>query len=143
MSAEDNKALVSRYFHAAWNQGNPAVIDELFATNFQAHNPAVPNGGSREGFNQFNRVFRSAFPDLRISQDDVIAEGDQVVTRFTVHGTQQGELQGIPPTGKQMTITGMEIVRVSGGKIVEAWSEFDQLGMLQQLGVIPAPGQTS
>ena len=140
MSAEDNKALVSRYFHAAWNQGNSAVIDELFATNFQAHNPAVPNGGSRDGFNQFNSVFRNAFPDLRISQDDVIAEGDQVVTRFTVHGTQQGEFQGIPPTGKQMTITGMEIVRVSGGKIVEAWSEFDQLGMLQQLGVIPAMG---
>ncbi|HZU02399.1 MAG TPA: ester cyclase [Ktedonobacteraceae bacterium] len=143
MSTEDNKALVNRYFHAAWNQGNPAVIDELFAATFQAHNPAVPNGGSREGFKQFNSVFRSAFPNLRISQDDVIAEGDQVVTRFTVHGTHQGELQGIPPTGKQMTITGIEIVRVSGGKIVEAWSEFDQLGMLQQLGVIPAPGQTS
>ena len=143
MSAEDNKALVSRYFNAAWNQGNPSVIDDLFAATFHHHNPGVPNGGSREGFKQFNSVFRSAFPDLRISQDDVIAEGDQVVTRFTVHGTHQGELQGIPPTGKQMTITGIEIVRVSGGKIVEAWSEFDQLGMLQQLGVIPAPGQTS
>jgi len=143
MSTEDNKALVNRYFNAAWNQGNPAVIDELFAANFHAHNPGVPNGGSREGFKQFNSVFRSAFPNLRISQDDVIAEGDQVVTRFTVHGTHQGELQGIPPTGKQMTITGIEIVRVSGGKIVEAWVEFDQLGMLQQLGVVPTPGQAS
>lgn len=141
MSTEDNKALVNRYFHAAWNQGNPAVIDELFAATFHAHNPAVPNGGSREGFKQFNSVFCSAFPDLRISQDDVIAEGDQVMTRFTAHGTHRGELQGIPPTGKQMTITGIEIVRVSGGKIVEAWSEFDQLGMLQQLDVVPKPEQ--
>src|SRR5437764_13692167 len=118
MSAEDNKALVSRYFNAAWNQGNPAVIDELFATNFQANNPAVPNGGSREGFKQFNSVVRSAFPDLRSSRDDVIAEGDQVVTRLTVRGTHQGELQGIRPTGKQMTITGRGIARGIGGKLV-------------------------
>ena len=143
MSTEDNKALVNRYFNAAWNQGNPAVIDDLFAANFHHHNPGVPNGGSREGFKQFNSVFRSAFPDLRITQDDVIAEGDKVVTRFTAHGTHQGELQGIAPTGKPVTVTGIETMRVSGGKIVEGWVEFDQLGMLQQLGVIPAPGQTS
>jgi steroid delta-isomerase-like uncharacterized protein len=141
MSTEDNKALVSRYFNEAWNQGSPAVIDELFAANFHAHNPGIPDGGSREGFKQFNSVFRSAFPDLRTIRDEVIAEGDQVVTRFTAHGTQTGELQGIPPTGKPMTVTGIEIVRVSGGKIVEAWVEFDQLGMLQQLGVVPPPGQ--
>ena len=143
MSTEDNKALVSRYFHAAWNQGNPAVIDDLFAATFHHHNPGVPNGGSCEGFKQFNSVFRSAFPDLRITQDDVIAEGDQVVTRFTAHGIHQGELQGIAPTGKPVTVTVIETMRVSGGKIVEGWVEFDQLGMLQQLGVIPAPGQTS
>src|SRR5256884_3124307 len=105
MSTEDNKALVNRYFNAAWNQGNPAVIDELFAANFHAHNPGVPNGGSREGFKQIYSVFRSAFPDLRISQDDVIAEGDQGVTRFTAHGTHPGALQGVPPTGKQIAIT--------------------------------------
>lgn len=140
MSVEDNKALVNQYFHAAWNQGNPAVIDDLFAANFHHHNPGVPDGGSREGFKLFNGVFRSAFPDLRLTQDDVIAEADKVVTRFTAQGTQQGELQGIPPTGKSMTLTGIEIMRVSGGKIVEGWVEFDQLGMLQQLGVIPSMG---
>ena len=140
MSTEDNKALVSRYFHAAWNQGDPAVIDELFAATFHHHNPGVPNGGSRDGFKQFNSVFRSAFPDLRLTQDDVIAEGDKVVTRFTAQGTHQGELQGIAPTGKPMTVTGIEAMRVSGGKIVEGWVEFDQLGMLQQLGVIPSMG---
>jgi predicted ester cyclase len=101
------------------------------------------DGGSREGFKQFISAFRSAIPDLRITQDDVIAEGDKVVTRYTAHGTHQGELQGIPPTGKPVTVTGIETMQVSGGKIVEGWVEFDQLGMLQQLGVIPAPGQTS
>src|SRR3989442_11144148 len=100
MSAEDNKALVSRYFNAAWNQGNPAVIDDLFAANFHHHNPGVPNGGSREGFKQFNSVFRSAFPHLRITQDDVIAAGAKGVTRFTPPGTNQGEVPGIAPTGK-------------------------------------------
>src|ERR1700730_13493886 len=103
MSTEDNKALVSRYFNAAWNQGNSAMIDDLFAANFHHHNPGVPDGGSREGFKLFNGVFRSAFPDLRLSQDDVIAEADKVVTRFTAHGTHKGELQGIPATGKSMT----------------------------------------
>lgn len=140
MSAEDNKALVGRYFNAAWNEGNSAVIDELFAANFHHHNPGVPDGGSREGFKLFNGAFRSAFPDLRLTQDDVIAEGDKVVTRFTAHGTQQGELQGIAPTGKPINVTGIEIMRVSGGKIVEGWVDFDQLGMLQQLGVIPSMG---
>ena len=140
MPTDDNKALVSRYFNAAWNQGNSAVIDDLFAATFHHHNPGVPNGGSREGFKLFNGAFRSAFPDLRLNQDDVIADEDKVVTRFTAQGTHQGELQGIPPTGKQITLTGIEIMRVSGGKIVEGWVEFDQLGMLQQLGVIPSMG---
>src|SRR5258708_5080664 len=140
MSTEDNKALVSRYFHAAWNQGNPAVIDDLFAANFHHHNPGVPDGGSREGFKQFNAVFPSPFPDLRITQDDVIPQGSQVWTPFPPHGTHQGELQGIAPTGKPMTVTGIETMRLSGGQIVEGWVEFDQLGMLQQLGVIPAMG---
>src|SRR5260370_42429297 len=90
MSTEDNKALVSRYFNAAWNQGNPAMIDDLFADDFHHHNPGVPNGGSREGFKQFNNVFRNAFPDLRITQEDVIAEGDQVGTPFPPHGADQG-----------------------------------------------------
>src|SRR5256885_16572447 len=98
MSAEDNKALVNRYFNAAWNQGNPAVIDELFAANFHALNPGVPNGGSRGGFKKFYSVFRSAFSHLRISQEDGFAAGDQVGTRVTAHGTHQGERQGVPPT---------------------------------------------
>src|SRR5436309_14351899 len=115
MSAEDNKALVSRYFNAAWNQGNPSVIDDLFAANFHHHNPGVPNGGSREGCKQFNSVFRSAFPDLRLTQDDVIAEGDKCVTRFTAQATHQGELQGIAPTGTQMNVARIESAGDSGG----------------------------
>src|SRR5437764_12920619 len=100
MSTEDNKALVSRYFNAAWNQGNPAVIDDLFAATFQHHNPGVPNGGSREGFKQFNSVFPSAFTYLRLSQDVVVAVGDKVVTCFHAPGTDQRELPAIVTTGK-------------------------------------------
>src|SRR5947207_11324090 len=101
MSTEDNKALVNRYFNAAWNQGNPAVIDDLFAATFHHHNPGVPNGGSREGFKQFNSVFRSAFSDLRLSQDGVIGDAAEVVSRFTAQGTHERELRGIVRAGKR------------------------------------------
>src|SRR2546430_7939509 len=98
MSTEDNKALVDRYFSAAWNQGNPSVIDDLFAANFHHHNPGVPNGGSPGGLKQFNSVFRRALPDLRVTQDDVISEGDKVVTRFTAQGAQGPKSTRLKPS---------------------------------------------
>ena len=85
--------------------------------------------------------FAAAVPDARYTVEDMIAEGDRVVSRFTMTGTQTGEMQGIPPTGKQCKVAGIDIFRVVDGKIVEHWDAVDQLGMLQQLGVIPAPGQ--
>lgn len=86
-------------------------------------------------------MYRAAFPDVQSTIEDTIAEGDKVVTRWTARGTHRGALMGIPPTGKELTVTGMGILRIEGGRIMEAWGIFDQFGMLQQIGVIPTPGQ--
>jgi predicted ester cyclase len=88
-------------------------------------------------------MFQAGFPDIRVTIEDQLGEGDQVVTRMTFYGTQRGEFQGLPPTGKSVTFTGINIARIEGGKIAELWSEFDALGVLQQLGAIPAPAAAS
>jgi len=142
MSTEENKALIRRFHEEVWSQGNLTVVDELCAPNFIYHTPTGPIHGL-EGFKQFVTMYRTAFPDLHIPIDDMIAEADKVVTRWTARGTHKGDLMGIPPTGKQVTITGILIGRFEGGKFVEGWIDFDALGMLQQLGVIPALGQAS
>ncbi len=95
----------------------------------------------REGIEQFYGALRAAFPDLRITIEDQVAEGDRVVTRWTARGTHTGAFQGIPPTGKQGRMTGIDIDRIADGKVVECWVNSDDLGLLQQLGVIPTPGQ--
>lgn len=138
MSTEDNKALVRRGFEEIWNRGNLAVIDEFIAPNYVDHEPTTTLQGP-EAHKQFVLMYRSAIPDLHITIEDQIAEGDKVVTRWTARGTHQGPLMGIPPTGKQAVVTGID--RFANGKAVEAWNNFDALGMLQQLGVVPAPGQ--
>jgi predicted ester cyclase len=133
MATEENKAIARRFFIEAMNGKNLDIIDGLFATNYQAHPPgaAAP----------LNRMFLAGFPDLHISFEDEIAEGDMVVLRMTVRGTHQGDFMGMPPTGKQVTWTGMSMSRVAGGKIVEQWGEQDLLGLLQQLGTTPAAAQ--
>ncbi len=144
MSTEENKALVRRVYEEAINRGNMAVVDELNSPNYVAHDPGFPQPvRGPEGLKQYFLVFRSAFPDVHITIEDMIAEGDTVVTRQTSRGTHQGDLMGIPPTGKQIAVTGMAIHRLANGKFVESWINADNLGLLQQLGVIPAPGQTS
>ena len=136
--SEQNKAIARRIFEEVWNQGNLDAIDELLAANFVNHGspPEIPS--NREGFKQFVAMYRAAFPDTHLHVEDQIAEGDRVVTRWSGHGTHQGELMGIPPTNKQVTVTGIGIDRIAGGQIVESWGEFDQMGMMQQLGVIPS-----
>jgi steroid delta-isomerase-like uncharacterized protein len=116
-------------------------VDELFAPHYVLHDPAVP-GEVRgpEGIKQYVGMYRSAYPDTRFTVEDQIAEGDEVATRWTGRGTHRGELMGIPPTGREVTITGITIDSVSGGRIEEEWNNFDQLGLLQQLGVVPTPG---
>lgn len=135
MSAETNKAVVRRLFEEVM-KGNLSVADELIAEDYAQHSVfGIPDG--REGFKQFFMTFAAAAPDAHFVIDDVIAEGDKVVTRLTVTGTQTGALQGIPPTGKTFSMKGIDIFRLVDGRIVEHWDAVDQVGMLQQLGVIP------
>ncbi len=116
-----------------------SVIDQVIAPDFVNHTapPGVPP--TREGGRQLMALFRAAFPDGHMTIEDMLAEGDKVVTRKTFHGTHQGEFMGIPPTGRQVAIQVIDIVRVVEGQVVEHWNAVDNLGLLQQLGVIPAP----
>ncbi|MBI3978014.1 MAG: ester cyclase [Chloroflexi bacterium] len=140
MSVEQNKAILRRIPEEVFNKGNLAIADEIFAADYVEHVPLPPGlPAGLEGLKQFVTIVRSAFPDFHYTIDDVIAEGDQVVFRLTARGTQQGEFMGIPPTGKQATWTEIHIGRAAGGKLVEHWANYDHLGMLQQLGVVPAP----
>ena len=141
MSTEDNKALVRRWFDAL-NKKDLAVFDELCAPGFVHHSASATIQGLAAYKQALSGEF-IAFPDMRFTIEDIIAEGDTVVVRLTAHGTHQGALAGIPPTGKQATIWGVTIYRVAGSKLAEQWESFDNLGLLQQLGVIPAMSQAS
>jgi steroid delta-isomerase-like uncharacterized protein len=143
MSTEENKALARRAFEEAWNKGNLAVLDQLVAADFDGHpQPSDADfGRGPEGQKRFIGMYRAAFPDIQMTIEDMTAEGDRVAVRWTGRGTHTGELMGMPATGKRATVTGILIDRIAGGKIAESWGNFDALGMLQQLGVVPAPGQ--
>src|SRR5437588_2641681 len=140
-STEANKASVRRFYDEVFNKKNRAAIDEFIAPNQVDH--AAPPGtpGGLAGARQTVAMYLTAFPDLHFTVEDIIAEGDRVVARLTVRGTQKGAFMGIPPTGKQVTSTAIDINRIADGKSVEHWLNMDMLGLLQQLGVIPAPGQ--
>jgi len=142
MSAEDNKARVRRFFEEFWNQKNLAAADDFIAATHVDHTPGSPPGlpPGPAGFKQFGSVYFTAFPDLRVIIEDQVAEGEMVVTRWTTHGTNSGSLFGMPATHKSATITGVTIDHIVVGKTVETWTNFDNLGMLQQLGVIPTMG---
>lgn len=137
MSADANKALVNRVFDEVFNQKNLAVADELIASDYVLHDPANPHfRGGLEGYKQFQSAYFRAFPDAHLIVNDQVASGDEVATRWVTHGTQTGDLPGIPAAGKQVTVTGITISRISNGKIAEDWQDWDQLGMLRQLGVL-------
>lgn len=138
MSTEQNKSIVRRWVETGWNHGNLAVVDEIYAPDFLQHEPPPEMVHSAEALKGYVSTFRTGLPDLHFSIDDLIAEGDKVAWRFAATGTHRAAFMGIPPTGKTATVTGMVIFRFAGNKIVEAWVNFDTLGMLQQLGVIPA-----
>lgn len=142
MSAEDNKTIVRRSLEE-FNQGNLSVIDELFAPDFVYHDPANPTVHSRQDYKQWLTQFRAAFPDVRISVEDMLAEGDKVAYRYTLRATQSGSWRGAPPTGKPISVTAIVIARLTGGKIAEGWQNADALGLVQQLGLMPAQGQAS
>ena len=143
MSTEDNKATVRRFTEES-NQGNVAALDELCAPNWVYHDPSFPDVRTLADYKRFLTETRSAFPDFHVTIEDVIAEGDKVVMRSTWRGTNSGDIvtpMHIPATGKQVTVTGSTIVRFAGGKGVEVWNQQDSLGVFQQLGLIPGPGQ--
>jgi steroid delta-isomerase-like uncharacterized protein len=135
MSVKENKAIICQLLEETYSKGNLAVGDKLVAQHVVLHNPDMKG---IESWKQFATMWRTAFPDLRITADDIIAEEDKVVAIWTARGTHQGSFQGIAPTGKQVTVTGVAIYRFSGNKIEEMWGWRDALGLMQQLGVIPS-----
>jgi len=140
VSAEENKAISRRADEELFDRGNLDVANELFAPNFVYHDPASgEDWHGPESVRQYATMMRAAFPDLYYTVEDQIAEGDKVVTRYKAGGTHQGELMSIAPTGNRVEITGISIMRIDGGKIEEIWENYDTLGMMQQLGVIPPP----
>jgi steroid delta-isomerase-like uncharacterized protein len=138
--AEANKAIIRRY-RQAHNQNDMAALDQIVAADLITHSqlPNVPAG--REGGKMVHQGSLAAFPDGKTTTDDLIAEGDKVVERFTLVGTHKGDFMGIPASGKSVRVTGMSIFRIANGKIVEHWGENDAMSLLIQLGVLPAPGQ--
>ena len=137
----DNKALVHRWFEEVWNQGREQTIDELLSTDIAAlglgeidaevHNPAQ--------FKIFFHNLKNAFPDLHITIEDTLAEKDKVVVRILIEGTHQGDGLGFAATGRKIRVSGICMIQIAGGKLIIGWNSWDQLGMLQQLGVIPSP----
>jgi predicted ester cyclase len=141
MLSETNKTLSRRFFDEAFGKGKLNVLDEIIAKDHVNSGPGTLPGlpVGPEGTKQLVTVYRNAFPDLHFTIDEQLAEGDKVVTRWTVRGTHKGELLGILPTSKSSTVTGITVDQIVNGKIAETWGIFDQFGMMQQLGVIPTP----
>jgi steroid delta-isomerase-like uncharacterized protein len=137
MSAE-NKALVARWFEEVWNKGRSDAIDEMFAADGVSHGLGEDMHGPEE-FKSFHAAFRSAFPDVRVHVDELIAEGDRVAYRLTASGTHRGDGLGFAPTGRAVSFTAMGTARIVNGRIVEGWNVLDRMGMMTQLGVVTPP----
>jgi len=136
--SELNKNVVRRLFEEVWNKGNLPVADELFSPNYARHDSSTPDvGRGPESEKKRATLYRTAFPDLRLTVEDIIAEGETVMARWSCRGTHKGDLSGIAPTGKQFTISGITVGRLANGKIAESYVNWDALGLMQQLGVVP------
>ncbi|WP_433632504.1 ester cyclase [Halomicrococcus sp. NG-SE-24] len=139
MTPEENKELVRRDPEEIWSEGNVDVVDEIYAEDFVLHDPSSPDGTrGREEYREYAAAYRDAFPDAEYVVEELVAEGDAVAMRYTARGTHEGELMGIEPTGEEVTVTGMELYHVDDGKITEMWTNYDALGVLRQLGVVPS-----
>jgi steroid delta-isomerase-like uncharacterized protein len=139
MSTEANKALVRRLLDEGFNAGNMALFDELLAADFANHDPAAPAATDREGFKQWWMAIHAGCPDVHVEIDATIAEGDLVVKRATARGTLTRELHGYPATGKSFANLSISIYRIENGRIKELWWGYDNLSLLQQLGLMPQP----
>ncbi len=139
MSTEQNKSIVRRWVEEGWNKHNPAVVDQLYAPDYVQHEPPPETVNSSDALKQYVSMFLTAFPDLQLTIEDLIAEGDKVVWRLNSKGTHQGLFMGIPATGKTAVVAGAVIFRLENSRIVEGWVNIGALGLLQQLGAIPMP----
>ena len=137
--SEENKAAFQRITDV-FSSGNLAAFDEVVSPQYVEHNPAPGQGSGPEGLKQMATMFLTAFPDMKVTVEDMIAEGDKVVGRVTARGTHKGEFMGVAPTNKVVTLQEIHICRFSEGKMVEHWGLEDSLGMMQQLGLIPEMG---
>ena len=144
MTGDENKATVRQVLEEVWGRGDVAQVERYFASELVRHGPQSLEGDvlGRDGFKQLVGMYRTAFPDLQVPFDDQVAEGDLVVTRWTARGTHQGELVGVAPTGRPISVAGVIIDRFSGGQIAEEWASYDSLGLLQQVGAAPLAGST-
>ena len=142
--SEANKALIRRFIEEIWHKGNLDAIEEFIAPNYIRHTSHLREGGrdvhGPEDARQSIAAARAAFPDIHFTLEDVLADGDKVVVRWTSRRTHKGVFRGIPPTGKQVTFTGINMYRIADGKIVERWAEEDGVWLLQQLGALPPAG---
>src|SRR5207248_344886 len=142
LMSDTNKNVIRRLFDEVWNKGHQPVADELFAQNYSHHDSSTPDvGRGPESEKKRVTVYRNAFPDIRLTIEDIISEGETVTVRWSCHGTHKGDLNGIAPTGKQVAISGISIARFTNGKMVEGWVNWDALGLMQQLGVVPELGK--
>ncbi len=140
--SEGNKNVVRRLFEEVWNKGNLQVTDDLFTPNYTHHDSSTPDvGRGPESEKKRVALYRNAFPDLRLTIDDIIAEGETVVARWSCRGTHKGDLNGIAPTGNHFNITGVSIARFTNGKMSEGFVNWDALGLMQQLDVVPELGK--
>ena len=140
MSIEENKSIVRRFFEVGPSRGDLDAANELLAPGFVLHVPLPCSPGVR-GIDEVVSACRAAFQDLDVTVEDMVAEKDMVAARFTARGVHNGAFMGLPPTGKPITMTGMEIFRLENGKIAELWGEANLLGLMQQLGILPPMGR--
>jgi len=136
MTPEERKDLIRRLFDDVWNKGNLDICDEVYAANCSFHDPSFPVQGVAE-FKQRTRELREAQPDVHVDVHDVLVDGDLSASRWTMGGTARGEFRGLPATGKSYVMTGTTVGKWEGDRIVEVWANYDMLGALQQLGIIP------
>ncbi len=140
MSAEDNKTLIRDIIEEVWNKGNVEAVDRYFAPDYVDQDPLPGQAPGPEGYKQSVAAIRDAFPDLNLTLEHILSEGDQVAFHYTMRGTHQGPFMGIPPTGNPFSVSGMIFARVAEGKAAERWANLDTMGLMQQLGAIPSPG---
>lgn len=141
MSTEENKAIIRRMTEEFYNKGDIESADQFFADTYVHHDPASAHVRDRDGLKTVLRAFLTSCPDLHITIDQLLAEGDMVTKRWTYHGTHTGDLSGLPPTSNRITMSGLELFRLEGGTAAECWLAYDNVSLMQQLGVIPTVEQ--